>query len=240
MICVTRCDFHKIQKDLGLFLDDHDLLRCKGRIQHPSLQYGSKHPVLLPKRHWFTKLVIKNSHHTTLHGGVGDTLVNIRKGFWIPQARQAGKSCIRKCIICKRYDGRTLQYPGPPSLPRERLQESKPFQTVGVDYTGPILLRHPDGDKGSNPVKVYICLFTCATTRAVHLELVTDMSARTFLNAFRRFAGRRSCPSLVISDNGTNFKAAEGFLKGFFQHSEVQEFFKSRRCEWKFIPPRAP
>ena len=89
-------------------------------------------------------------------------------------------------------------------------------------------------------MKVYVCLFTCATTRAVHLELVTDMTASAFLRAFRRFAGRRSYPRLIISDNGSNFRASEVFLRQYFELSEVQQFFEKRRCEWKFIPPRSP
>lgn len=230
----------KLIRQLGLFLDDDLLIRCRGRIQNSSLGYGAKHPVLLPKKHWFTQLVIRNCHYNTLHGGVNETLINVRKGFWIPKARQDIKSYIRNCTICRRYDARPIKYPGPPPLPSERMQESRPFQVVGVDYTGSIQLQNPGGEQGDKPTKVYICLFTCARTRAVHLELVDGMSANTFLQAFRRFISRRSCPRLVISDNGSNFKAAEVFLGKYFELPEVQDFFDSRRCEWRFIPPRAP
>lgn len=111
---------------------------------------------------------------------------------------------------------------------------------VGVDYTGAIHLRKPKESEDSDPAKVYICLFTCATTRAVHLELATDMTTNTFIRAFRRFVGRRSCPRIIISDNGSNFRATESFFKSFFQHPDVQQYFDDRHCEWKFIPPKAP
>ena len=109
-----------------------------------------------------------------------------------------------------------------------------------MDYTGAIQLQNPSGDINSEPTKVYICLFTCATTRAVHLELATDLTANTFLQAFRRFTGRRSCPQLIISDNGSNFRATEILLRGFFQLPEVLEHFETRKCDWRFIAPRAP
>lgn len=231
---------YKLINDLGLFVDNDMLIRCRGRIHNSALPYESKHPILLAKHHWLTRLVVRDAHHETLHGGVADTLITIRKSFWIPKARQMIKSCIRECTTCLRYDSRPINYPGPPPLPSERVNESKPFQVVGVDYTGSIILKNPNSNSEVEPTKVYICLFTCAATRAVHLELATDLSAQTFIRAFRRFVGRRSCPDLIISDNATNFKASERVLKGFFQSEEVQEFFQSRKCEWKFIPPGAP
>ena len=96
-----------------------------------------------------------------------------------------------------------MKLPGPPALPKERVIHVEPFHTVGVDYTGSISIKNPN-DGSLN--KYYICLFTCATTRAVHLELANDMSAQTFLNLLRRFVARRSTPSIIISDNGSNFK----------------------------------
>ena len=231
---------HKLIKQLGLFLDNDNTIRCRGRIQNSVLDYNTKHPVLLPKTSWFTKLLIRDAHQNTLHGGVNETLANIRKRFWIPKVRQAIKSCIRQCTICLRYDSRPCKYPGPPPLPEERVRETKPFEVVGIDFTGAIQLQHPSTESTSDNVKVYVCLFTCATTRAVHLELVTDMSANAFIRAFRRFTGRRSCPRVIISDNGTNFRASEAYLKKYFEHPDVQQFFENRRCMWKFIPPKSP
>lgn len=231
---------NKLIKNLGLFLDDEGVIRCQGRIHNSTLRYGARYPVLLPKTHWLTQLIIHNAHQVTLHGGVAETMINIRKSFWIPQIRQAIKMSIRKCVICRRYDAKTLPYPTPPTLPVERIKETKPFQVTGIDYTGALYLRAPSVHTDGDPTPVYICLFTCATTRAVHLELVTDLSTQTFLQAFRRFTGRRSCPRLIITDNATNFKAAEVFLKKYFNNSEVQAFLDSRQCEWKFIPPKAP
>ncbi|KAK3871589.1 hypothetical protein Pcinc_023276 [Petrolisthes cinctipes] len=231
---------NKIIIDLGLYLDDDGIIRCGGRIHNSSLTYGAKNPILIPKDHWFAKLVIRDAHVATLHGGVADTLTYIRRTYWVTKARQSIKTLLRQCIKCRRYDARTIRYPGPPPLPEERVQDSKPFQVVGVDYSGAIQLQNYNEENTGEPKKVYICLFTCATTRAVHLELVTDMSASTFLRAFRRFASRQSCPKVIISDNGSNFRASEPFFKELFKLSEVQQFFESRHCTWKFIAPKSP
>ena len=142
-----------------MFLDEDHIVRCRGRIHKSSLSYDSRHPVLLPKNHWLTQLVIKDARLTTLHGGVSDTLVHVRRKFWVPKARQTIKACVKRCVICRRYDARPLRYPGPPPLPKERVQEARPFQVVGVDYTGAIQLRNPGGGELES-IKAYICLFT--------------------------------------------------------------------------------
>ncbi|XP_069195188.1 uncharacterized protein [Procambarus clarkii] len=89
-------------------------------------------------------------------------------------------------------------------------------------------------------VKAYTGFFTCATTRGIHLEVTSDVSAEAFLRAFRRSAARRSCPELMISDNVFNFVTEEACLREIWKHPEVHAVLKQRQCHWKFIPPRAP
>ena len=110
-----------------------------------------------------------------------------------------------------------------------------PFQVTGVDFTGALYVRTPNGE-----CKVYICLFTCAVSRAIHLEIVTDLTVESFLYAFRRFAGRRSVPQLLLSDNGSTFLAAAEELKTLFQSVELSEALAQKGTEWRFIPKRAP
>nr|XP_045603078.1 uncharacterized protein LOC123761178 [Procambarus clarkii] len=147
------------------------------------------------------------------------------------------KSIIKSCVICRKYDARVCPYPGPPPLPKERVVHLRPFDTTGEDYTGALVLT---GTPDKILVKVYICFFTCATARGVHLEVTSDMSAEAFLQAFCRFAVRRSCPKLMISDNGSNFVAEEACLREIWNHPEVRTVLKQRQCHWKFIPSRAP
>ena len=89
----------------------------------------------------------------------------------------------------------------PADLPEFRVREAPPFYNVGVDFAGPLLIKSDQG-----MIKSYIALFTCAVTRAVHLELVSDMGAQSFLNCFRRFTARRGTQAIVISENAQTFK----------------------------------
>nr|XP_053651685.1 uncharacterized protein LOC128701789 [Cherax quadricarinatus] len=122
-----------IIEKLGLYLED-DVIRCRGRLQNAELGEYAKHPILLPKTHHLTTLIVFNAHNNVMHGGVQDTLNCIRETFWIPQGRQSVKGVIKSCVICRRVDARTYMYPGPPPLPKERVQLVKPFDVTGVDY----------------------------------------------------------------------------------------------------------
>ena len=227
---------NKLIKDLGLYMDDAHIIRCRGRIKNAELPLESKHPVLLPKMGHLTKLIIKEAHQITLHGGLGDTLAQIRKSYWIPKGRQAVKASLKECNICRRYEARPLSYPGPPNLPQERVTLTRPFEVTGVDYTGAITIT----GEADVPKKVYICLFTCASTRAVHLEVAEDLSSETFLQLFRTFAARRSCPRIIISDNATNFVGTAPFITDIMNDPKVRQALTNRQCHWKFVTPRAP
>ncbi|XP_069191383.1 uncharacterized protein [Procambarus clarkii] len=203
----------KLTTSLGIWCDSnhHNILRYGGHLLHAEIDLETKNPVLLPRHHIGTKLIVLHHHqYGTLRGGVLDTLTDLRQKFWLPQGRQTVKSLINSCVVCRRYDARVCPYPRPPPLPRERVVHLRPFETTSVDYTGALILT---GTPDKIPVKAYICLFTCATTRGVHLEVTSDISAQAFIQAFRRFAALRSCPKLMISDNGSNFVAGEACLR---------------------------
>ncbi|XP_064085400.1 uncharacterized protein LOC135200724 [Macrobrachium nipponense] len=117
------------------------------------------------------------------------------------------------------------------------LKAHRPFENVGVDYSGPIVITKTEDNE---PRKVYICLFTCTATRAVHLDVALDMTAESFLLIFRRFCGTWSVPKQIISDNGTNFKATAKFLEELCSDPQIREYFSNRGIVWKFVAPRAP
>ena len=225
-------------KDLGLYLDPFDsLIKSRGRIQHSDLAIQGKHPILLASKSYLASLIIQRAHRLTFHGGVQETLLQVRKQFWIPKGRQAVKTIISSCVHCKKILGKPYKYPGPPPLPKERVTLGYPFENVGIDYTGALTITDT---KSKCPEKYYICLFTCMATRAVHLELASDLSAQTFINLFRRFCARRSTPSLVISDNGTNFIASAKFFEDQLTNSSVMSYMTEQKITWKFINPRSP
>ena len=224
-------------KDLGLYLDESSgLVRSRGRLHHSSLPDGAKFPILIPTKSHLAYLII-SAHERSLHGGTQETLMLVRKHYWMPKCRQRVKTLVSKCVVCKRVEGKKYGYPGPPPLPLERVQYTRPFSQVGIDYSGPITLTKTEDGL---PHKYYVCLFTCCATRLVHLELACDMSAITFVNCFRRFCAIYSTPSVVISDNGSNFVASAKFFSEVMDHPQVEKYMKDHNIVWKFIAPRAP
>ena len=130
------------------------------------------------------------------HAGTNTTLTAIQQQFWIPTTRQHIKSLLCQCTACRRHGRKPYATPDPPPLPEIRTRDTIPFTITGIDFTGALYVR-----QDSTENKVYICLFTCATSRAIHLEVVTDLTVENFFLAFRRFTSRRSVPKIVVSDN---------------------------------------
>lgn len=224
---------------LDLFLSEDDLIRCRGRLQHASIIYSAKHPVLLPKTSPITSMIVEAHHIRTLHGGEKLTVTSIRQRYWIPQIRQAVKSVIRRCVLCKRSCGPPYSAPNHAPLPSARVKDIEPFSVVGVDYTGAFTLR---GNKQNPKVDqiVYILLFTCPSSRAIHLEVVEDLSTLSFIQAFRCFTAHHSLPRIIMSDNATTFESAAKAFKNIFLDPAVHKYLSDRRINWQFIPKRAP
>ena len=222
-------------KQLRLFLDADGFLRSGGRIHNAQLAESAKFPYLLPPNHPFTALVVYEVHKKQLHSGVNVVVTMLRQTFWITSIRQYVRKLLRRCVTCRKVQGTAFRAPDPAPLPKLRVQEAKPFSVTGVDFTGPLYVR---SEKGTT--KSYICLFTCAVTRAVHLEVVSDLSEQSFLQAFRRFSSRRSVPHHMISDNASTFLAASDTLSDLFKSPSLKEQFSRQGVEWKFIPKRAP
>ena len=124
-------------------------------------------------------------------------------------------------------------------LPPERLRTFSPvFTTTGVDLYGPFNLKY-----GRNKVnKAWGALFTCGTTRAIHLEIVDGLSTQAFLHALRCFVSQHGWPSTIISDNGTSFVGAQKELKRLVQEGrkQIEEFAALHKVKWIFITPLSP
>ncbi|GBO18127.1 hypothetical protein AVEN_72965-1 [Araneus ventricosus] len=179
-------------KSLVPFLDEDSLLRITGRLLEAELCFGEKHPVIHPRRCEFTELLVIREHERIGHCGVSATLTQLRKKYCIPKGHQLVKTMIRICLICKKYNAKPAdQLSG--QLPRDRISQSPPFQIVGIDFAGAILVKD-----NKETHKSYVALFTCAVTRAVHLELVSDMSTKCFLLALRRFLSRRGNCKFIV------------------------------------------
>ena len=180
---------NNIKHQLNLRLDTNGLLRCQGRLANAQLSQAAKYPKLLPKDAHFTQLVIKDAHCRVLHSGVSQTLATVRQEYWIPHGRAIIKKILKNCRVCRRVEGAPFAMPRMPDLPRERVARSHPFEYTGIDYFGPLYVKEfsQSTDHSSEQIegKVWVCLFTCFAVRAIHLELVGDMSAEEFLLSLR-------------------------------------------------------
>ena len=218
--------------NLNLFLDENEILRSKGRIAKCLyFDYNVYNPVLLPKGHKFTSLYINYCHSKVQHLGTGTTLNYVREqGYWIPKGLVAVKSEISNCAICKKYNVLAYKYPKVVDMPKHHMNLVKPFKHVGVDFTGHFWVK--DQVSGST-VKMFILIFTCLNIRAVHFELLPDMSTQNFVLAFQRFCNMYSVPQYLYSDNAKSFIKGGSILENSLQSQEFQN--EMEKCNIKHI-----
>ncbi|XP_011879108.1 PREDICTED: uncharacterized protein LOC105568236 [Vollenhovia emeryi] len=232
--------------NLNPFIDAHGILRVGGRLSHAIVSYDHKHPILLPGKHAFTRLIIIDEHERQLHAGAQATLSAIRQNYWPTSARSVIRSVIKKCTTCIRNTprlGATLMA----DLPETRVNIAKHvFQKCGVDYAGPLWYKEGQR-KNAKSIKCYMGLFVCLATKAVHIELASDISAEEFLNVFKRFISRRGRPTDMYSDNCLNFIGANRELNELYDlfnnevvKQKIVNFATSERMNWHFIPPKSP
>ena len=240
-----------------LYQDEQEIWRCWGRLGNADLPFNTRYPMLLPKTHRFTELVVRRSHLRVLHSGAKDTLTKLRSKFWIPGGRSLVRQLIKKCVICRRYNASYYRPPLPPPLPVYRVKGGLAFTSIGIDYAGPVTIKHYTHTSHhtthtrtkqlglrnaytSYEGKAWVSLFTCCTSRAVHLDVVMDLTAKSFIRCFKRFISRRGLPTRIISDNGSTFKASAKILQEIFSNQEVKRFLSNSNIIWVFNIERAP
>ncbi|XP_075151197.1 uncharacterized protein LOC142225306 [Haematobia irritans] len=226
------------------FLDEHGMLRVGGRLTNSGLRYDEMHPIILPAKSKFTELLIDFTHKILLHSEHHVMLRAVRQGYYIPRVRNLIRKCIRNCKQCTIFKHRMQNQLMAP-LPTERVQFSLPFTYTGVDFAGPFNIR-ASTVRNAKILKGYAAVFVCFTTKAVHLESCSELSANAFVATFSRFAGRRGLPKTIFSDNGRNFVGASyKLLKEHQQFLQVAEKVLADKYalhgfSWSFIPPYAP
>lgn len=223
-------------RNLCTFLDEEGILRIGGRLAKSDLPFEAKHPALLPKHDHVVDLIIRHYHVLNCHTGPGLLVSILRQRYWILDARTVVRAKVRQCNACFRVNP---SHPTPKmaDLPAFRIREAKAFTHTGVDYAGPLRITLTRR-RGQHAQKAYICLFVCLVTKAIHIELVSDLTSDSYLAAFKRFIARRGPVSCLYSDNGTNFVGAKAQLDEF--NKALRPELISHRIDWKMIPPRAP
>ncbi|XP_076176654.1 uncharacterized protein LOC143151439 [Ptiloglossa arizonensis] len=240
-----ECSYNGKLRTLNPFIDDDGILRVGGRITHANTAHDKRHPVILPAKHHLTTLIIRQEHLRHYHTGVAGTLNAVRQMYWPINGTRAVKTYLRTCVSCNRAHPKAFDYQMG-NLPKDRVTPSCPFLKTRIDYCGPFLIKEKRL-RNTKTIKPYVAVFVCFATKAVHLELVGDLTTSAFLAALKRFFARRGRSSDIYSDNAKNFVGANRELRDVHESFKTsiadrctQHYALSHNVVWHFIPPRAP
>lgn len=227
---------------LNPFIDDSGILRVGGRLTHSNLPFEQKHPMLLPSKNKIVRLLLTNEHIRLGHSGLQTTLSNFRLRFWPLGGLREVKRIARNCFICHKFKVKPFQQIMS-DLPSVRVQPSRPFNITGVDFGGPLFIKSSHLRKAPL-LKCYFAVFVCMVTKAVHIEVVSDLSTEAFILSLKRFISRRGFPHTILSDNATNFQGANNQLHELYTlfkklktKESIKEFLSQKEIQWKFIAP---
>lgn len=227
---------------LDPFLDAYGILRVGGRLRRAEMEYGEKHPVVLPKNHHASQLVAKHYHAQVHHQGRLITGGAIRQaGFWLIGGHDTVTKVISACVPCKKLRGPPLEQ-RMADLPRDRTEVCPPFTNVGFDVFGPWMVQTRKTRGGAANAKRWGLVFTCLSSRAIHIEVLEAMDTSAFICALRRFFALRGHAKLLRCDRGTNFVGAKTELKDAsseLNEEKVKKFVTESGCEWELNPPHA-
>ena len=212
-----------------------------GRQQNSRLTYDSQHPLILHGKHPVSKLIIRTEHVHLLHAGPLLVAASLGRRFHILGGRKLIRSVVRSCVTCCRKSLRP-QHP----MMGQLVTPDSVFDRVGVNYAGPLYIKHGYVRKPTI-VKAYVSVFVSLSVKAVHLELVSDLTSEAFLACLRRFISRRGKPRLIWSDHGSNFVGASRQLRELYEFLQLQmsegkiaDLCGMQGIVWDFIPERAP
>lgn len=230
---------------LSPFLDNEGILRVGGRLSRADVSFDQKFPILLPAKDHVVDLILTKQHLDLYHAGPQTVLSHTRLRYWPLNGLRAIKKLTGKCIVCFRLRAQVAQQIMA-DLPEFRVNFSRPFSKVGVDFGGPLLVKS-SSLRQAKLLKCYFAVFVCMVTKATHIEIVSDLSTNAFICTLKRFISRRGNPSVIFTDNATNFKGSRNEIKQIYDlfknddhNKEIKDFLSLRETQWVFIPPRSP
>ncbi|KAK0132209.1 hypothetical protein N1851_032999 [Merluccius polli] len=216
---------------------DKGILRVGGRLHKSALPEETKHPCILPNDSHISILLTRHVHERSGHSGRNHMLSELRKIYWIIKANSVARKVLSRCVMCRRVRGKAGEQKMA-DLPMERsLPDLPPFTNVGLVYFGPIEVK-----QGKGTIKRYGILFTCMSSRAIHLEVAYTLDTDSCIHALRRFVCRRGQVKHIRSDNGTNLVGAQAELKKALislNQRKIQDALLTDEIEWSFNPPAA-
>ncbi|XP_076661018.1 uncharacterized protein LOC143364711 [Halictus rubicundus] len=227
---------------LSPFVDNKGILRVGGRLQMSELPYHAKHPILLPKNDHVTDLIIRHAHLQNHHSGLNATLYHVRQYYWPIDGKNTTRRILRGCVKCFRVNPPATSYVMG-ILPANRITETRPFTNIGVDYCGPFFIKERKF-RNRMKIKIYVAVFICFSSKAIHLEVVSDMTTEAFIAALKRMIARRGVCKNIYSDNGTNFIGANNELtelsRVLNENEKIRQFLNDKEISWHFMPALTP
>eukprot|EP00079_Xenopus_tropicalis_P036905 XP_017950676.1 PREDICTED: uncharacterized protein LOC101733728 [Xenopus tropicalis] len=221
---------------LNLILQD-GIIRVGGRLENAPLSFRVKHPAILPKDSTLTSLIIDHHHTRSSHQGRGLTLSYLRDGgYWIVNGSKTVAKHIKQCVLCRKTR-RPTEDQRMANLPMDRVEPSPPFSYCGMDCFGPFYTKQ---DRKEH--KRYGLLFTCLSSRAIHIEMLENMSTDVFINALRCFIAIRGTVREIRSDQGSNFVGAKNELRKALEEVDKERitmFLAERQCDFHMNVPDA-
>ena len=204
------------------------ILKCKGRVT-------GYEPVYLEGGLFVDKLIV-HTHNKIKHFGIANMMAAVREHWWIPQFRSKVKKLINKCNVCKLYSTKPYGTLVTSNLPNYRTEPSNPFDITGVDFAGQLRYKIDNKEDG----KCYIIIFTCASSRAVHLESTRTQEAEEFQRKLNVFIAQRGRPRLLISDNAGTLKTTAKWIKDIRKNEKLKDYLTAHKIQWRFNLAKSP
>ena len=223
---------------LSPFKDENGVIRVGGRVDKALVSYETKHPILLPNKHWISYLITHHMHQFG-HCGIAAIAAETKQKFWILRVHDLAKKIKFQCVYCRKMELKA-ETQVMADLPRLRLTPyTPPFYNSSCDYFGPYNVKIGRNKSTKN----YGVIFICLNTRTVHLELAVDYSTMEYIQLLRRFLVTRGYPHEILSNNGSQLVGAEKELHLMIKGWDIQQlkdFCADRGMKWRFITPAAP
>lgn len=220
---------------LDPFIDNDGLLRVGGRLRFSSLSDKEKYPIILPKNHYVSRLLVRHYHEISAHQGREATMAAVRSaGYWVLGLNSVVTSQIHFCVTCRRLR-RSLEVQKMADLPVDRTNPTPPFTYIGLDCFGPFEVK-----SGRKLLKRYGLIFVCMYSRAIHVELLSDMTTDGFINSLRCFIAIRGSVRQIRCDRGSNFVGAYNELQKSLNQvncDDLKQYLLSNKCDFLFNAP---
>ncbi|VDO14752.1 unnamed protein product [Brugia timori] len=235
-------------------MDQDGILRLRNYL--PYFPYAEEiiSPILFHPNSALLKLVVLHVHLKNCHAGTKFTLAAFRRHYFVPKCQKVVTQILRRnCALCNNTRSRPYQQPSHPSLPDFRLVPfTTPFTYTGVDIFGPFQVfkkylyksKKQLATPTSKLKKVWGLIFTCLSTRAVHLLSIDSLTTEDIWDAFNSFFADRGTPKHILSDNAAQFKLLAMYLPEFWDsfanQSTVARDLREANITWSFTPAKAP